>query len=301
MTAVSRPDRRGQLHQKADLIKRDHRAPPSGLAPSELDLGAFTIADALFQPRESSLLFRAGASADHVKTMVRIVAQGRSLAPMVVAAFGDAWVLIDGHHRYQAYLEADRREPVPVEVAESLLRGESRVGWAVTLSVELNSRDKLAMSPSDKMEAAWRLTVLGAGSKKEIRSATNASTSSIANMRQTRELLLSHGVKAAHLPGMTWKDAKWERNRLENGEQQARPEAEAARLCALIHGLSAHVGERTPPIDMLMEALEALRPGITRDIRDYSDQAEEARAAEEEAEEDSALRRLSFSPAALDV
>ena len=162
MTAISRPDRSSQPYYKKELLRLDRFSRPNRPLPTELSLDAIKVIDVLFQPRESSLLFRAGASEEHVENMARVVAQGRLLAPLVVAAFGTSWVLLDGHHRYQAYLEADHRKPVPVEVAESALSGESRVKWAVTLSIELNSRDKLSMSARDKMEAAWRLTVLDA-------------------------------------------------------------------------------------------------------------------------------------------
>ena len=267
MTAVSRPDRASQPYYKLELLKLDRFSRAPGIPPSELDLGAITVIDVLFQPRETSLLFRAGASEKHVENMSRVVTQGRLLAPLIVAAFGNSWILLDGHHRYQAYLEADRRKPVPVEVAESSLRGESRIKWAVTLSIELNSRDKLSMSASDKMESAWRLTVLEAGSKKEVSVATNASTSSIATMRQTREYLLAHGVKPRRLAGMTWRDAKWERRRAENSDfDPVRPEAYEARLRALIMGLSAHMGGEAPPLSILKAALEEIRPGIIRDL-----------------------------------
>lgn len=267
MTAVSRPDRRSQPYYKRELLRLDRFSSPAGPAPIELSLDAITVIDVLFQPRESSLLFRAGASAEHVENMARVVTQDRPLAPLVVASFGSSWVMLDGHHRYQAYLEADHRKAVPVKVAESALRGPDRVKWAVTLSIELNSRDKLSMSARDKMEAAWRLTVLDAGSKKEIRDSTNTSGSSIANMRRTREFLLSRGIKSARLAGMTWRDAKWERSRFENGAtDEARPEAYDARLKALISGLGAHVGERAPPLQLVKDALEEVRPGIIRDL-----------------------------------
>ena len=264
-----------------DLMALDAKGVRSGPKPQALELDDITVMDALFQPRESSLLFRAGASADHVKELARVVTQGRLLAPLVVTAFGSAWVLLDGHHRHQAYLEANYKKPVPVLVAECRLRGESRVRWAATTSVELNSRDKLAMSPRDKMEAAWRLTVLEAGSKKEIMRASNASISSIANMRQTRSVLLESGREPEELTGMTWRDAKWARHCLENEDRGERPEYRDARLGQLIVGLSAHVTKTAPPLDLLLDALEEVRPGLLQDLIVMQERREEE--AEEEA------------------
>jgi hypothetical protein len=85
---------------------------------------------------------------------------------------GSEWFCIDGHHRLEAYRQIGTNRPVPVEVFQG------RLSQAVEKASKRNSKDKLPMSSTDKMEAAWRLDVLGEFSKREVMEATGASDGS---------------------------------------------------------------------------------------------------------------------------
>lgn len=63
-----------------------------------------------------------------------------------------AWFVIDGHHRLKAYQLAERNK-IPV----TLLKGEPVD--LVMRAIESNIKDKLPMSSSDKLEAAWSVWV----------------------------------------------------------------------------------------------------------------------------------------------
>jgi hypothetical protein len=75
------------------------------------------------------------------------------LEPLTIFWVGNAWLLIDEHHRYQAYRKTGYIEPVPVTVFSGTL--DQAIGQAL----KGNSKDKLAMSKSEKTNAAWRLVI----------------------------------------------------------------------------------------------------------------------------------------------
>lgn len=264
---IERPHRSGLAYFKDELLNLE-REPRSAERPERLSLDNLLVFETLFQPRETSLAFRAGESQKHVETMARVVREGGELDPMAVVAFGSRWLLLDGHHRRAAYLDAEHCKPVPVEVHDSDLHGAERLAWAMALSTALNSKNKLAMSDADKLDSAWRLTVMGAGSKRKVHEATGAANGSIGNMRNTLARLREDGGHSdSELYAMTWSGAMWQRRRLEGDEEQGpHPEAHERKLRSLIRALSPPVDAKGPPAVLLLEALEELRPGVAIEL-----------------------------------
>jgi hypothetical protein len=93
-----------------------------------------------------------GARDDHIQTLANAIRDtGKPLAPILVFTVGDAFYVVDGHHRLAAYDTAQWRKAIPATVFEGTLEGASDAGRAG------NIRDKLPMSRNDKREAAWTL------------------------------------------------------------------------------------------------------------------------------------------------
>ena len=98
--------------------------------PDVLEIRQIKEMPNVFQPRFDSIWFAPGRSEGHVADLAKIPKAGRSLDPVTVMAFGQHWVLVDGHHRMAAYKEAGGPKAVPVVVLRSDLRGKDRVEWA---------------------------------------------------------------------------------------------------------------------------------------------------------------------------
>lgn len=142
-------------HHWTDTVKELHAriAAGSSDAPevTELSVSGIEVVENVFQHRSDN---QAG-SGQHIDSLVKSLRnrKGVALDPIVVFWVGDGWVLVDGHHRVNAYVEHGRTEPVPVSVFRGTL------DEAICEALRGNSRDKLAMGQREKSEAAWRLVV----------------------------------------------------------------------------------------------------------------------------------------------
>lgn len=101
-----------------------------------------------------------------------------SLDPFLVITIGSQHYCVDGHHRLMAYKASKVAYPVSVEYFKG------NIAEAVAASSRANSRDKLPMERAEKLEAAWRLVILGGFSKHQIMDATGVSHGSVASMRK---------------------------------------------------------------------------------------------------------------------
>lgn len=155
----------------------------------------------VFQPRQN--IEETAAHGAHVAELVRAVraSRGKGLKPIVVlkvCALG--WVIIDGHHRYEAYQQAGgRRTHCPVTVFTGT------IVEALRFAIAENSPDKLNLSLADKREAAWRLVLLGTYTQAAISEAAGVSESTVDRMRAALAK-----VKADH-PAVSWESQSWVR------------------------------------------------------------------------------------------
>lgn len=136
----------------------------------------------------------------HVQELTRALRdRQRPLDPILVLHQETGFVIIDGHHRYDAYKEAKWDGPVPVEVFQGTPEE------AELEALRRNIKDKLPMSQQDKLEAAWRLikvkTPKGkyAYSKAKITEMTTVSNGTLGNMRDALE---HHGIEVVE--SMSW-------------------------------------------------------------------------------------------------
>jgi hypothetical protein len=184
-----------ELRELAEQPSRPDR--PPHLRPQDI-----RTAPLVFQPR--GLIDGQEHDLGHVKELVRVLRAAKgtdspALDPLVVTAFGPHFYCIDGHHRLEAYREAGVASPVPVQHFEGSLKD------AIWEAIRSNAKDKLPMTKADKLEAAWRLTCLGKGSKREVSAVTSIGTTTIAEMRRVRERLVAEGVEPL---GLSWWGAR---------------------------------------------------------------------------------------------
>jgi ParB-like chromosome segregation protein Spo0J len=181
----------------------NHGKPPRD--PEVLDLKALRIVESVFQPRD--LRFREGDHEAHVDTLTKAVGKSEKpkyLDPITVWWGGDRWYILDGHHRRLAYERAKIKKGIPVRVFKGTLEE------ALAQSVSLNSKNKLAMSPQDKMNTAWRLTTCTDFSKSRIAEECGVAERSVANMRRVRRELDELGKSVDEMLALTWADAQRE-------------------------------------------------------------------------------------------
>lgn len=140
-----------------------------------LPLDQITLLPALFQPR--------GMDERHISELVRAIKAAGSLDPITVLQAGGEAVLVDGHHRVEAYKRAKQAVDIPVRYFEGTPEE------AVLESGQANSKAKLPMATWERMNLAWRLVVMKGFSKERIANAAGVSTSQVATMRKVLKKL----------------------------------------------------------------------------------------------------------------
>jgi hypothetical protein len=152
---IRRPEDHGETFE--DIEKRVGK-PPTGEALAAgttgptvtLERNSIRVATAVFQwriPKRNML-----PSDDHIFRMARSLQEQRTpLPPIIVFPVGDAFYVMDGHHRLAAYDTARWTKAIPAQVYQ----GSLEAAWRSALG--RNSRDKLPMAQEDKTAAAWRI------------------------------------------------------------------------------------------------------------------------------------------------
>jgi ParB-like nuclease domain len=131
----------------------------------------------LFQPRS---FFMGSYELDlgFVTKLKREIGIRGALDPLLVIKLGHQFICLDGHHRLEAYKRLEWKLPITCDWFSGTIR------QAVDETIRRNSILKLPMSQPDKLDAAWKRTVLGWGSKAEIKKLCGVSESLIAKMRR---------------------------------------------------------------------------------------------------------------------
>lgn len=275
-TLISRPYRNNFDEITSKLIELDASAPPPQTTPETLSLSTILVRPELFQPRDGSLAFRPQASKAHVAKMISALRAGQLLDPLLVISFGDRWFLVDGHHRLKAYHDYGKVTRVPVRALSSDKRGVERVYWAIGQSVSANAKDKLSMTGSDKFDAAWRLTTLGY-SKASTASQTGVADGTIAKMRRVRRAILeapksdprwAYLASNHQLYGMSWRCAQETALRISDdlaADHDRATDWREMNMRKLTKSLTGLLSDTTD-LTLLVDALEAVRPGITEEL-----------------------------------
>jgi hypothetical protein len=190
----------------------------------------------LFQPRRFSAGLRA-VDPRHVKQLKTRIDRKGELDPVLVVRLGDEWVCVDGHHRIAAY---GQEKAYGTVIKCEWFRGSARE--AANESLRLNEVIKLPVNQPDRFEEAWRWTVNGWGSKQEVSTLTNTSTSMVAFMRrivkQHSEESTPHAREFRAKLGPDLSIYSWSRVQAEwvgLTPQEKDKQADAAKLARLIN------------------------------------------------------------------
>lgn len=188
---------------------------------------------------DPAFLFRhAGTDKAHVKGLVQVLRTMGDLDPVLVWQERDTrgqptgrLVLLDGSHRLAAYASArGSRGGIPTRV----LNGE--LEEAMLASVRANSRESLALTKNERMDAAWRLVRLPGKrlTVKTIAGAAGVAPRSVDIMRKRWAVL---GASEREPSGHWWRDrqddlpAMDDRPEMTDKERRQRIEEVSARLC----------------------------------------------------------------------
>lgn len=240
-----------------------------GEYPTTLKLSGIGRLEDLFQHRKPAR----HRSRQHIKTLAKVPGKlGRDLSPIRVWWAGNerGWLCIDGHHRLDAYQEAGRTEPVPVEVFTGTLNE------AHLEALRSNTRDQLTMDGREKLNAAWRTTVVvgDACAKRTIAEAAGVAVRTVANMRKVAKLFRKKWP--IHDPTeFSWRNAQL----LVQGEEAPSLDAEAAREERLKKLTDALISKFGPTMSrdpaLFAEALRRCDPALPDALREAFEQWEE--------------------------
>lgn len=139
----------------------------------------------------------------HARDLAAFVKQhpDQPLAPIVVFWIGDGYCVIDGHHRLEAYRLVKTTKAIPVSVFSGKLED------AMMFAVSNNSKNKLAMTKTEKCNAAWRLIIATNKSKDAVTKATGVSYGFVGSLRRIKKSLEAKHPEVA-LDSLTWDGAR---------------------------------------------------------------------------------------------
>ena len=211
-----------------------------------LPLEVLETEPAIFQPRDRDW----GVIDDntHIEGLKRAIERGpeHHLDPIVVWWSGMRWIVVDGHHRLEAYKQAERR-PEFIPVVEFV----GGLDEARMKSTADNHKNKLPMTTEERTEAAWRLTCTSELSKNDISKACGVSPRTIANMRsRIREVLSVYPdlYSPEKLSMENWKDVRQPEFLGENPEKPDPEIATEIRAKNYAKKLSRHLSDK-PKVD----------------------------------------------------
>jgi hypothetical protein len=256
---VRRPDDTGETIGDLERRLATAKAPTLPKTPNttvQLARKQIKVAGKVFQwrlPKRNQL-----PSDDHILTLARAIQRGDTMPPILVFPVGRDYYVMDGHHRLAAYDTAKWSKPIPAHVFNGDLKTAERV------ALRANNKDKLALTPEDRTEAAWRLVRQRdpQDSIKSIMEDTGASKGTVNTMRATMRKLEELGNSPEDISAMSWANARWNaKGGREDHEHADWIEAEADKLVEDIRRFK--LGTRfTKNPDVTALALTKLNPAL---------------------------------------
>lgn len=242
--------------------------------PAKLRASDIIIVEKVFQHRRLSR----HQSQWHIRQLARTPKDSRMLAPILVWWAGKGWVVVDGHHRLEAYREAGWGS---AEIAVSCLTGT--LEEALLEGAKANCRPTLQMDKSERLNAAWRLTLLAESSKAQLAEAAGVATSTIGGMRKVA-VRLSKSNPEEDLSELSWKralglargetpvDANFE-------EEQAKEAREMANTLLGTFGRLSYRKKETLAMALSIYDCQLVREVVNQlDIAELEEVAEQRRA-----------------------
>ncbi|AOG03975.1 ParB/Srx family N-terminal domain-containing protein [Bosea sp. RAC05] len=178
--AVKATTDEGPEFEPLELLTRleaQARQPTPAVLPDKLAWSDIRQEPDLFQARGGQLY------EPHLSDLASAIGREGMLDPVEVIQIGPQAVLIEGHHRMEAYRRAGITEGIPVVYFTGTVEG------AVAESGRANSRAKLPMPLRERNDYAWKLVKLGRHSIKQTATAANISERQVAIMRKVAKAL----------------------------------------------------------------------------------------------------------------
>ena len=158
----------------------------------ELRISEIETMPEVFQPREFDMGLRE-TSKRHVGRLQRRIGNVGELDPVVVIKLKKfskdfnkelpkgRWVIVEGHHRHEAYRKSKHQQPITCEWFD----GTVREAWDESLrrNIALNLEVPLA----DRQEAAWVRVLDGKLSKSQLVKTCGVAAGTISHMRRVKE------------------------------------------------------------------------------------------------------------------
>nr|WP_321455036.1 ParB/RepB/Spo0J family partition protein [uncultured Cohaesibacter sp.] len=119
----------------------------------------------------------------HLTELKRALERMADLDPVLILPCGDSFVLIDGHHRLEAYRRDEERTDIPVRYFEGSIEN------AVLEAARINSKAVLPLNNQQRQNLAWRLVLTKRYSKAQLVEAAAVSYGQISNMRKVMKAL----------------------------------------------------------------------------------------------------------------
>lgn len=167
--------------------------------PKSLPLDSVTTLEAVFQLRNELTPYQ-------IEKLVRVIRSGQTVDPLSVCWCSGRFVLIDGHHRLEAYKKAGFKGKVPV----TLLMADTATELCAEALRE-NSKSKIQMTAEERSEGAWRIAstemFLADGQLKEakLKGMVNVSSGQLHNFRKAYKKIKDEGGDPLC---MSWKQAQ---------------------------------------------------------------------------------------------
>lgn len=185
-------------------LKAEHEArkPPPEVNPETLPLTAITSEPGAFQMRDGQAIVQ-----EWVGDLLKLLRGGvKRLDPILVWWTGARWVVLDGHHRLEAYRRhsegKDNYPPVTVTVSRAVDPDR-----AILEANRENGKVKLNTTPRERSNQAWWLTVESIGSKAAVARASGVNVSTVSRMRKALEILEGKGWSPENLINAGWEYA----------------------------------------------------------------------------------------------
>ena len=260
--------------------------PPTLQSPKTLPLDDIGIIAELFQPRD--MRHDQLQSTYHIETLAKAIdaSKNHTLDPISIWWTGDSWVVIDGHHRIDAYKlhQENLKEPGPRQGRRKHMSDKREASLVMQVPVAVfdgtileatlhstaaNSQDKLAMSKDSKLTRAWQLVTVDWEdlTLKSISKSCAIHDRSVSNMRAVwrKAQATCDEEQLADLKSLSWRQAQhWDKDAEESPWGGQEVEAETNRLR---DSLVKTFGKTLlPKAAMFAEALKRYSPALAREL-----------------------------------
>jgi hypothetical protein len=225
------------VKQYEDLERR--WKPFEGDRPGKLPLPLIALLPDLFQPRR-------GICENHVGDLRRVLVRGAELDPVVVLPVAGQWVLLDGHHRVEAY----RRE----RGGKALISVEVFMGTpkeALMVPGRRNSKAKLPMSGAERSEEAWKHVRMGRLTIKETEQTCGVGHATVSRMGKRKRELIAEGKDPWDT---SWRALLAGRKDMDDSDREAWVDAQVVKQAEKLH--KAFGSSLTANVEIAAGALE---------------------------------------------